>query len=128
MGKIIMTADDSASVRQMVNFTLTQAGYEVIEAVDGEDALEKLKSKPVNMLFADLNMPKMDGIELIKQIKSLRPKMSILMRKTQVVSKVRFLSSVQDLQRGVSDISTEHFWGRTGCELAAANLSMRKKL
>ncbi len=69
MGKLIMTADDSASVRQMVNFTLTQAGYEVVEAVDGEDALEKLESMPVNMLFADLNMPKMDGIELIRQVR-----------------------------------------------------------
>ncbi len=69
MAKIIMTADDSASVRQMVSFTLTQAGYEVVEAVDGEDALEKLGRMLVDMLFADLNMPKMDGIELIREIR-----------------------------------------------------------
>ena len=65
MAKVIMTADDSASIRQMVTFTLTEAGYDVVEAVDGKDALEKLNSTAVNMLITDLNMPNMDGIELI---------------------------------------------------------------
>jgi two-component system, chemotaxis family, chemotaxis protein CheY len=66
MAKVIMTADDSASIRQMVTFTLKEAGYDVIEAVDGRDALEKLNSTNVNMLITDLNMPNMDGIELIE--------------------------------------------------------------
>lgn len=69
MPKMIMTADDSASVRQMVSFTLNQAGYDVVEAVDGRDALEKIGENPVNMLVTDLNMPKMDGIELIKAVR-----------------------------------------------------------
>lgn len=69
MGKLIMTADDSASVRQMVAFTLKQNGYEVIEAVDGQDALAKLKTKKVDMLLTDLNMPKLDGIGLIKGVR-----------------------------------------------------------
>jgi len=69
MGKLIMTADDSASVRQMVSFTLKQNGYEVIEAVDGSDALTKLKGKKVDMLLTDLNMPKLDGIGLIKGVR-----------------------------------------------------------
>ena len=67
MAKVIMTADDSASIRQMVSFTLKQAGYEVVEAVDGQDALNKLNADSVNMLITDLNMPNMDGIELIRQ-------------------------------------------------------------
>jgi two-component system chemotaxis response regulator CheY len=69
MAKLIMTADDSASVRQMVSFTLKQNGYEVIEAVDGQDALTKLTAKKVDMLLTDLNMPKVDGIELIRGVR-----------------------------------------------------------
>ena len=70
MAKVIMTADDSASVRQMVGFTLKDAGYEVVEAVDGRDALSKLNGSGVNMLITDLNMPNMDGIELIRQVRT----------------------------------------------------------
>lgn len=71
MSKTIMTADDSSSIRQMVSFTLKQAGYKVIEAVDGSDALGKLKNNPIHMLISDLNMPKMDGLELIRQVRAM---------------------------------------------------------
>ena len=67
--KTIMTVDDSASVRQMVAFTLKNAGYGVIEAVDGKDAVSKLKGS-VDMVVTDLNMPNMDGIQLIKAIRA----------------------------------------------------------
>lgn len=70
MSKTIMTADDSASVRQMVAFTLKQNGYTVIEAVDGRDALNKLGSQKVDMLLTDLNMPHLDGIGLIKGVRA----------------------------------------------------------
>lgn len=69
MGKLIMTADDSASVRQMVSFTLKKEGYDVIEAVDGKDAIAKMNSN-VKMVITDLNMPNVDGIELIKKIRA----------------------------------------------------------
>ena len=65
-----MTADDSASMRQMVAFTLRQAGYDVVEAVDGVDALAHLQRTPIAMLITDLNMPRMDGIDLIKQVRA----------------------------------------------------------
>lgn len=65
-----MTVDDSASVRQMVSFTLKNEGYEVTEAIDGVDALAKLSQQSVDMVLTDLNMPNMDGIELIKQIRA----------------------------------------------------------
>lgn len=70
MAKVIMTADDSASVRQMVSFTLKQNGYDVVEAVDGQDALTKLSSQKVDMLITDLNMPNMDGIGLIRGVRA----------------------------------------------------------
>ena len=70
MSKIILTADDSSSVRQMVAFTLKGAGYSVVEATDGKDALSKAKSGSVNMVVTDLNMPNMNGIELIKALRA----------------------------------------------------------
>ena len=71
MAKTIMSADDSPSMRQMVSFTLKEAGYEVVEACDGQDALTKLKTKKIDMLITDLNMPKIDGIELIRQVRQM---------------------------------------------------------
>jgi two-component system chemotaxis response regulator CheY len=71
MAKTIMTVDDSSSVRQMVSLTLKGAGYSVVEGVDGKDALDKLKANPVDMVITDLNMPNMDGITLIKNLRAL---------------------------------------------------------
>ncbi|MCK9296158.1 MAG: response regulator [Desulfobulbaceae bacterium] len=71
MSKVIMTADDSASIRQMVAFTLKQSGYEVVQAVDGRDALQQLGGRKVDMLITDLNMPNLDGIGLIKGARAL---------------------------------------------------------
>jgi two-component system, chemotaxis family, chemotaxis protein CheY len=70
MSKKIMTVDDSASVRQMVSFTLKGAGYEVSEAEDGRDALTKLAGAGVQMVITDLNMPNMNGLELIKALRA----------------------------------------------------------
>jgi two-component system chemotaxis response regulator CheY len=71
MSKVIMTVDDSASVRQMVSFTLRDAGYEVVEAVDGQDALAKVDNQTLNMVITDLNMPNLDGIGLIRALRAL---------------------------------------------------------
>ena len=67
----ILTVDDSASMRQMVSFTLKGAGYNVIEAVDGEDALNKAKMSNPDAVLTDVNMPKMDGITLIQELRKL---------------------------------------------------------
>ncbi|MGJ5813179.1 response regulator [Paludibaculum fermentans] len=71
MGKKILAVDDSSTVRQMVSFTLVSAGYEVIEARDGQDAMSKL-ANPValGMVLTDLNMPNLDGIGLIRQLRA----------------------------------------------------------
>jgi len=71
MSKTIMTVDDSTSIRQMVNFTLKNAGFDVTEAVDGRDALNKLNNgTSIHMLISDVNMPNMDGIELVRQVRA----------------------------------------------------------
>lgn len=70
MAQTILTVDDSASVRQMVAFTLKGSGYDVIEAADGQEALGKL-SPDINMIITDLNMPGMDGIELIRKVRAM---------------------------------------------------------
>ncbi len=74
MDKTVLVVDDSVSMRQMVAFTLKEAGFEVIEAGDGKEAVAKLNdgAKP-NLVIADLNMPNMDGIALIKEIRSMGP-------------------------------------------------------
>ncbi len=69
MAKTIMIVDDSASLRQVVKMSLKKAGYEVLEAKDGKDALDKLSGKKVNLIISDLNMPVMDGITFIKELK-----------------------------------------------------------
>jgi two-component system, chemotaxis family, chemotaxis protein CheY len=75
MGEInmatILAVDDSASMRQMISFTLKEAGYDVIEAVDGMDALNKAKSSTPDAVLSDVNMPNMDGITLISELRKL---------------------------------------------------------
>ncbi len=71
MGKVVLTVDDSASIRQMVAFTLKSAGYEVVEAVDGEDGLNQARSRVADLVLTDQNMPKMDGLTLIKSLRGL---------------------------------------------------------
>lgn len=69
MAKTVLAVDDSASIRQMVSFTLKSAGYDVVEAVDGMDGLEKAKTKSINLVLTDQNMPRMDGISLTKKLR-----------------------------------------------------------
>jgi two-component system chemotaxis response regulator CheY len=71
MAKTVLPVDDSASIRQMVSFTLRGAAYQVVEAVDGEDGLAKARTTAVNLVLTDQNMPKMDGITLIKSLRAL---------------------------------------------------------
>ncbi len=71
MGKSIITVDDSSTMRRMVSFTLKSAGYDVLEAGDGADALKLLKTRPVDMVISDINMPNMDGITLTKELRGI---------------------------------------------------------
>lgn len=69
MAKTIMVVDDSASLRQVVGMTLRGAGYDVVEGSDGRDALGKLDGRKVHLIISDVNMPNMDGITFVKEVK-----------------------------------------------------------
>ena len=74
MSKTILIVDDSATLRASVNFVLTDAGYEVLQAKDGKDGLEKLEEckrsgRKISMIISDINMPEMDGITFIREVK-----------------------------------------------------------
>jgi two-component system, chemotaxis family, chemotaxis protein CheY len=71
MGKTVLTVDDSPSIRQMVSFTLKGAGYDVVEATDGKDGLNKAKGSQAHLVLTDQNMPEMDGITLVKSLRGL---------------------------------------------------------
>ncbi len=65
-----MTVDGSVSVRQMVRLTLADEGYAIVEAADGADALAKLASTPVDLVITDLDLPDLDGVDLIREIRA----------------------------------------------------------
>ena len=66
---LILAVDDSPSMRKMVSFTLTGAGYEVVEAVDGIDAYEKAQTQSLDLVLTDQNMPRLDGLGLTRKLR-----------------------------------------------------------
>lgn len=71
MAKSILVVDDSASIRQVVGIALKGQGYDVLEACDGRDALAKLSGQKIHLVISDVNMPNMDGITFVKELKKL---------------------------------------------------------
>lgn len=71
MTKSVLCVDDSASVRQMVSFTLESAGYAPDTAVDGADAITKLENNKYQLIITDLNMPNLDGIGMIRKVRQM---------------------------------------------------------
>ena len=69
MAKCILVVDDSETVRQVLQLTLVNAGFDVVEAEDGLVALDRLACNSVDMIITDLNMPNMDGLDLIKKVR-----------------------------------------------------------
>jgi two-component system chemotaxis response regulator CheY len=71
MTKCVLTVDDSKTIRDMVSFTLKNAGFEVMEAEDGQKALDAVSSRKPDLVITDLNMPNMDGLTLIQRLRSM---------------------------------------------------------
>jgi len=71
VAKTVITVDDSSAIRMMISFTLRTAGHEVIQAADGLDALNQLKTRGVDLVITDVHMPQMDGIELTRRLRGL---------------------------------------------------------
>jgi two-component system chemotaxis response regulator CheY len=71
MVKTALIVDDSTTMRQMVAFTLREAGFEVVEAEHGQDALDKIAGRKINVVITDLNMPVMDGFTFIKHVRAM---------------------------------------------------------
>jgi len=69
--RTILAVDDSASMRQMVRYTLEGAGYKVVQAADGVEALEFARTGTVDLVLTDVNMPRMDGISLVRELRTL---------------------------------------------------------
>jgi len=67
----VLVVDDSVSMRQMVSVTLKSAGYDVVEAGDGQQALQKVRGTAVDLVLSDVNMPVMNGIDLVKNLRTL---------------------------------------------------------
>ena len=67
----ILTADDTATMRQMISFTLSSAGHQVMQASDGSEALALARTRKFDLIIADINMPNMDGISLVKSLREL---------------------------------------------------------
>ena len=71
MAKTVLIVDDSAAVRQVVTIALKSAGYDVIEGIDGKDALTKCNGQKIHLVISDVNMPIMDGITFVRELKKL---------------------------------------------------------
>lgn len=86
-----MTVDDSASVLQVERMVLAVGGYEVVQAVDGQDALVKLNGTPVHLVITDLNMPRLDGLGLIRAIRasSVHRLVPVVMMTTEAMASKR---------------------------------------
>lgn len=91
MAKTILAVDDSGSLRQMVVFSLKAAGYQVTEAVDGQDGLEKARNQKFDLVLTDQNMPRMDGLALIKSLRMLQEyqRVPILMLTTEASDEMK---------------------------------------
>ena len=73
MSKTILIVDDSASVRHVLRTTLVGSGYDVLEAVDGKDALARLDGRKLHLVISDVNMPNLDGISFVREVRKLAP-------------------------------------------------------
>lgn len=119
MAKTILIVDDSASLRQVVAIALKGAGYDVIEACDGVDALSKLNGVKVHLIISDVNMPNMDGITLVRKIRETDNHTPLIMVTTEA-EKRRIIEAIQ---AGVNNYVVKPFTAETLGEKINATLA-----
>ena len=96
MGKNVLIVDDSVTMRDMLTFTLSNAGFNVIEAVDGIAAIELLENKTVGLVITDINMPRLDGVGLIRELRSKNENRSLPILCLTTESDPKLKSSAKD--------------------------------
>lgn len=96
MKKVILVADDSPTIRKFVSFSLAAKGYKIISATDGMEALEKLPNNNIDLIITDLNMPNVDGFELIRSVRENKDYEDI------PIIILSSLGSEKDVERGLS--------------------------
>ena len=108
MDKTILVVDDSKSMRQMISFTLKQAGFATLEGSNGEEGLQQLNSQRVDLVLTDLNMPVMDGLAFIQQARGCAQYKftPILMLTTVSQDSARRKARLPGRQAGLSSRST----------------------
>ena len=94
MAKTIMTVDDALTMRKVISFTLKGAGYDVVEAQDGVAALGALRSKPVDAIISDVNMPNMDGLTFVKHFRQTNKTTPMIMVTTEA-EKARVIEAIK---------------------------------
>jgi len=105
MEKKILIVDDSESIREVVSFTLENAGHEVVKAVDGQDALKYLDGQKYDLIITDLHMPNLNGIELIKKVRTIEEYkfIPILFLTTESQTAKKWKLEMPGLQAGLSN-------------------------
>jgi len=106
MSKTILIVDDAASIRMVAKIALEGAGYHVLEACDGVDALKKLDGSKVHLIISDLNMPNMDGMELLKRIREMKNDDVIFL---MITGHPSIGTAVEAINRGADDYITKPF-------------------
>lgn len=101
----VLLVDDDASVRRVLQFKLEKRGFSVSTSSDGEDALGKLRSEPFDLLLSDIRMPRMDGIELLQQAKSIQPLIKVVL----ITAHAAVSQAVQAVKLGAFDYLTKPF-------------------
>ena len=94
MSKTILVVDDSASIRQVVSIALKGAGYDVIEACDGKDALTKMTGQKIHLIVSDVNMPNMDGLTFVKSVRQQGNRVPMIMVTTEA-EKIRVIEAIK---------------------------------
>lgn len=105
MGLRILLADDDAALRRIIQFKLKQRGYEVIATADGEEALSVLCKGRFDLLLSDMKMPKLNGLELLKEAKKVQPDIEVIL----ITAYAAVSQAVEAVKLGAFDYLTKPF-------------------